>query len=356
MEPVSKPTFNPIELWAFLENSDFQRKRNGAVVRWDEVHLTRHDERLDHDYQMLVDTGFVGVRDAARWYVTHPAPGQFDWTWLDQVVATAEKYKLSLYLDLWHYGYPDWLDLMSPDAPAHFAEFARQIAVRYPTLNHWCIANEPSVLIEWGGRNGHWRPFLSGPKGVDLLRLQVCRCIIEASKAVLQVNPNALLILPEPWHAWKTRRRFTADYQAQVLDTVMGKRHPELGGSSELVTIIGLNHYLDDSIPPFHMLLEETRDRWPDKPFWVTETSGPPQRFKQVEWFWWVLDELLLAQLNGIDVRVLTWAPVFSMFHWRDDERQLLHGIWKMDKEYNRVPNGFILEAIHMARARGYLK
>jgi len=148
----------------------------------------------------------------------------------------------------------------------------------------------------------------------------------------------------------------TYDFQAIVLDTVMGKRNPELGGSSELVTIIGLNHYLDDAIPPFHILLEETQQRWPDKPLWVTETSGPPRRFKQVEWFWWILEELLLAQLNGINVPVLTWAPVFSMFDWVDDTMQLLHGVWKMDEQYNRVPNGFMPEAIQMARKRGYLK
>jgi hypothetical protein len=305
---------------------------------------------------MLAEIGCVGIRDAARWYVTHPAPHTFDWTWLDRVVAAAEKYNLKLYLDLWHYGYPDWLDLMAPDAPDHFAEFAREIARRYPTMTHWCIANEPSVLIDWGGRTGRWRPFLRGPKNEERLRLQICRCIIQASKAVLEVDPDALLILPEPWHAWKTRPRLTYDKQAEVIDTVMGKLNPELGGSPELVTIIGLNHYNDDEIPPFHILLEETVARWPDKPLWLTETSGPPHRFRQVEWFWWVIDEMLLAQLNGIDVPVLTWAPAMSMFDWIDETMQHPHGIWVMDKDYNRVPNGFMPEAIALARQRGYLK
>ncbi len=103
----------PLEFWAFLENSDFQRLKNGELYRQDEVKLIRHDEFLDVDYQLLTEIGCIGVRDAARWYVTHPAPGQFDWTWLDQVVAAADKHGLKLYLDLWHYGYPDWLDLMS---------------------------------------------------------------------------------------------------------------------------------------------------------------------------------------------------------------------------------------------------
>ncbi len=84
---------SPIELWAFLENSDFKRKDAGKIVR--------HDAFLETDYQLLVDIGCVGVRDAARWYLTNPAPNQYDWTWLDRVVATSKQYNLKLYLDLW---------------------------------------------------------------------------------------------------------------------------------------------------------------------------------------------------------------------------------------------------------------
>ena len=89
MKKNEKSLFKPIAFWAFLENSDFQRQGKSEIRRWDEVHLTRHDERLEQDYQMISDIGMVGVRDAARWYVTHPAAGHFDWTWLDRVVGRA---------------------------------------------------------------------------------------------------------------------------------------------------------------------------------------------------------------------------------------------------------------------------
>src|SRR5579859_6901111 len=70
----------PMELWGFLENSDFQRRKGrGVVWRQDEVEQIRHGEFLETDYQLLVDIGCVGVRDAARWYVTHTGPGQYDW-------------------------------------------------------------------------------------------------------------------------------------------------------------------------------------------------------------------------------------------------------------------------------------
>src|SRR5215211_2638975 len=80
------PEVRPLELWAFLENSDFVRHKDDSLYRQDEVRLIRHDEFLEADYRLLVEAGCVGVRDAAWWYVSHPAPGTFNWTWLDRMV------------------------------------------------------------------------------------------------------------------------------------------------------------------------------------------------------------------------------------------------------------------------------
>lgn len=352
--PTPTPaTVKPMELWAFLENSDFERCKGGVLYRQDEVRLIRHDEFLEHDYRLLVDIGCAGVRDAARWYISHPAPGQFDWTWIDRVVDAAEKSQLKLYLDLWHYGYPDWLDLMSEDAPYHFAEFARQIALRYPSLQYYCICNEPTLMVENAGRKGKWRPFLKGKEGARAVRAQMSKAIILASKAVLEVKPDAILVLPEPWHATYGRLE---SKQAEILDTVMGLRHPELGGSSELVTVVGLNHYRDSTLPPFHKLIIRAQERWHDKQLWLTETSGPPRGWKQTEWFWWMIAETRLAQMSGVDLPVFTWAPAISMYDWVNEEKHLPNGIWKLKPDGSRVPNGHMLKAIALARSYGYLK
>jgi len=345
-------TLKPMQLWAFLENSDFERIKNKTLYRQDEVRLIRHDEFLDTDYQLLVDIGCVGVRDAARWYISHPAPDAFDWTWIDQVIAVSEKYRLTQYLDLWHYGFPAWLDLMSDEAPYHFADFARQIARRYPSLQYYCVCNEPSLMVDWAGRLGRWRPFLRGKAGELAVRRQVCKAIILASKAILEVKPDAILVLPEPWHAPHKRPESA---QTAVLDTVMGTLNPELGGSPELVSIIGLNHYRDTTLPPFHRLLMRAKERWGDKPLWLTETSGPPFGWQQNEWFWWMMAEVRLAQMAGVDIPVFTWAPTISMYGWVHEKRQLKNGIWKIAPDGSRLPNDFMIEAIALARSYGYL-
>jgi hypothetical protein len=313
--------------------------------------LIRHDEFLEGDYRLLAESGFVGVRDAAWWYISHPAPNTFDWTWLDRVVMAAEKYNLKLYLDLWHYGYPDWLDILSPEAPLNFADFARSIAQRYPSLEYYCVCNEPTLLVEMGGRKGQWAPFLQ-EENPSAFRHQISRMIIEASKAILEVKPDAVLILPDPWHATDS---ISEDDQAAVLDIVMGLRNPELGGCPELVTIIGLNHYRDSTLPPFHRLLINAQKRWPTKQLWVTETSGPPTGWQQAEWFWWMLAETRLAAMSGINVPVFTWAPVISMYDWVDETLQLHNGIWIIDGNGKRLPNGKIVQAIDLARQYGYI-
>jgi hypothetical protein len=353
LETTSVPLslLKPLELWAFLENSDFVRRKNGIPYRQDEVDLIHHDEYLELDYRLMVQAGCVGIRDAARWYLSHPAPSVFNWAWMDRVVAAAGKYNLKLYLDLWHYGYPDWLDILSADAPLHFAEFACRIAQRYPSLEHYCVCNEPSLLVELAGRQGQWSPFLED-EDPTAFRRQVSRMIIEASKAILEVKPDVMLIIPEPWHATDTNPE---DNQAAVLDMVMGLRDPDLGGCPDLVTIIGLNHYRDSTLPPFHRLLMNAQKRWPHKPLWVTETSGPPTGWQQAEWFWWMLAETRLALSSGADIDVFTWAPAISMYDWVDETIQLHNGIWVLDENGQRLPNGKMPQAIELARQYGYI-
>lgn len=340
-----------IELWAFLENSDFTCYKNGVLYRQDEVALIRHDEMLDHDFELMASIGCKGVRDAARWYLSHPAPQVYDWRWLDRVVATAAKYNQHLYLDLWHYGYPDWLDIMSPEAPDHFADFAREIALRYPQLVYYCVCNEPSLLLELGGRQGVWGPFLR-EEDPTAFRQQICRCIIAASKAIQNVKPDAIFVLPEPWHASKTH---SEDYQAAVIDTVLGLRDAHLGGDDSLITIIGLNHYRDTTLPPLHRLIMNAAKRYPHKPLWITETSGPPTGWQQTEWFWWMLAEVRLANLAGVPIAVFTWAPAISMYDWGDETIQLENGIWIIEEDGTRVPNGGMIDAIALARTFNYL-
>ena len=203
---IMLPALPGMDLWAFLENSDFQRRTKRGLYRQDEVALIGHDTHLDTDYQLMRDIGCVGIRDAARWYLTNPARNQFDWQWMDRMVVAAEQHNLQLYIDLWHYGYPDWLDMMSSEAVDHFAEFARQISIRYSTIQYYCVCNEPSLLVEMGGRRGEWGPFLYDAEAV---RRQVCKMIIRRPRQYWISGQTRFWYCPNPGMQPNSIRKIT---------------------------------------------------------------------------------------------------------------------------------------------------
>ena len=140
-----------------------------------------------------------------------------------------------------------------------------------------------------------------------------------------------------------------------MIDTVLGLRHPELGGRDAYISVIGLNHYRNSTLPPLHKLMLNARVRWASKPLWLTETSGPPSGWQQEEWFWWMMAETQLANMHGADVTAFTWAPAISMFDWVDEKQQLHTGIWTIGENGERLPNGHMLEALQLAHEYGYL-
>lgn len=192
-------------------------------------------------------------------------------------------------------------------------------------------------MVEMAGRLGKWRPFLRRKENATRLRRQICRLIDEASKAVLEVKPDALLIIPEPWHATLKR---SEDYQAAVIDTVIGRRDPELGGDPRYVSVIGLNHYRDSTLPPFHQLALNARKRYPEFPIWFTETSGPPRAGSKPEVVLVDAGGNASRQWGGANIPVFTWAPTISMYDWVDETKHLANGLWVIGKNGERKPNG----------------
>ena len=53
----------------------------------DEYELTGHTEQWREDLARVEETGASALRYGFPWYRVNPAPGVFDWSWTDQVVA-----------------------------------------------------------------------------------------------------------------------------------------------------------------------------------------------------------------------------------------------------------------------------
>ena len=161
--------------------------------------------------------------------------------------------------DLCHYGYPDGLDPFDPDSfVLRFAAYARAAARYVAERAHHgplCIGpiNEPTF---WGYMGGEWAwcaPF--GRSREDRLRFTtvLARADIAACKAIRQDFPDARFVHIDPliWVVPPRDRPDLADeahreaYEDAYLawDVISGLKHPEYGGSLELIDILGLNNY-----------------------------------------------------------------------------------------------------------------
>ena len=102
------------------------RRRDGK--RLDLIRSTRHDEFARTDYQLLQRHGIATSRDGFRWHLIEATPGAYDFSSAIPMLEAARVTRMQVIWDLWHYGWPDHLDIFSAAFVDHFAAFAREAA------------------------------------------------------------------------------------------------------------------------------------------------------------------------------------------------------------------------------------
>lgn len=154
---------------------------NVALERYD---AQQRAETLD----AIAAAGFGWVRQRFPWDLIEPAPGAYDWTLWDEIVAdsAARSLELVAVLD----GSPAWTrppqDAANPLAPpasrADFGRFAAAFAQRYGrNLHIYQIWDEPNIAPHWGDR------YVDANDYAGLLR--------EAAVQLRSVDPDALILL-----------------------------------------------------------------------------------------------------------------------------------------------------------------
>jgi len=145
----------------------------------------------------LHDAGFGWVRQRIDWGLIEPQPGEFHWTWTDQVLTEIAAAGLVpvIVLD----GSPSWARdsvdrpssassqndlpwrLAPPAAPETFARFAAAFALRYQdTVSFYQIWDEPNIAPHWGNR-------LIDP-------VAYARLLRAAATAVRAADPDAVIL------------------------------------------------------------------------------------------------------------------------------------------------------------------
>lgn len=358
----------------------------------DEYELTQHYEFWRADLAAASSTGAKALRWGIPWHRVNPAPGKWDFDWVDKVVDEMAELGLEPIWDLMHYGTPPWLEgeFLHPDYPERVADYAFRVGERVGTRFSWFTPlNEPLLNILYCGRYAYWPPYAEGDDGFARVLRAVSRGVVQSERAFRQVvgdgarsmHVEAAIRYVAAGEGVKEETQFLVDQAYLPEDLVTGRvgaDHPlaayllrhgwtesDLTWFLERPTapdVMGVNYYpavsndlvalggpdggplsprphpqdwatgLADVIRGFASRFQV--------PIVVSETCNPGSYHDRLRW----LDDsvALVRQLReeGVDVRGYTWWSLIDMVEWdyrtsgeAVSQHLLRMGLWDLEPQ-----------------------
>jgi beta-glucosidase/6-phospho-beta-glucosidase/beta-galactosidase len=340
---------------------------NRRGERQDLTKLTQHDRFLAEDYQRVKSLGLLTVREGVPWYRVD-RKGRYNFRPVAPFIDEGLRQGLTQIWDLFHYGFPTYLDPFSPDFVPRFADycyaFARYLLRRTGNraaegTRFYTPVNEPSFYAWAGGEVGWFAPFERG-RGFDL-KLQLAQAAIAGINAIRAADPGARFVNVDPvCHtvAPADEPELAEDaalfntFQWQAWDILSGKEWPQFGGSPAHLDIIGVNYYLsgqwehcrgttlpydDPRRRPFREMLMEVAARYPGHPILITETGCWGEL--RPRWLRDIVTEVLAALEAGLDIQGICLYPIIDMPDWHGGHF-MEFGMWDL------VPDGDTLKRV----------
>lgn len=186
--------FPPLEMWGGIECTV---SRVGEQT-FDQLEWSGHAVRPG-DLDLIAALGIRTLRYPVLWERIAPDPARDpDWTWPDERLGRLRALDIRPIVGLVHHGSgPRHTSLVDGGFALGLVRFARQVAERYPWVDHYTPVNEPLTTARFSGLYGHWYPH--GRDGLTFARalLTQCRAVVLAMRAVRQVRPDARLVQTE---------------------------------------------------------------------------------------------------------------------------------------------------------------
>ncbi len=361
----------PLDLWVGPECTI-----NRVDDRWrDQSALTGFASRPD-DIDRLASLGAKRVRFPVLWERAAAVPGALDFTWAASAIAGLHSHGLEPIVGLLHHGSgPRHTSLVDPHFPTLFADYARQVAERFPDVECWTPINEPLTTARFSCLYGLWYPHAADDASFVRALLNQVHATVLAMRAIRNVNPAARLVQTDDLGftrstpALADQAAFDNERRWLAFDLLCGRvdpRHPLWGwlrgcgaGEDELVRlsestcppdIVGINAYvtserfLDDRLelhPPhlhggngrqayadvetvrahgalidnFGGRLREAHARY-GLPVAITEVHMGCTREEQLRWLHQAWTAALDARRDGVDVRAVTAWAAFGTVDW----------------------------------------
>ncbi|MBW3637661.1 MAG: sugar nucleotide-binding protein [Armatimonadetes bacterium] len=372
MKPSNSPTPASLELWGGIECTV---NRVGDAY-FDQFQWNGHYERLS-DLDLMASLGIRALRYPVSWERIAPSElADADWSWITERLCHLRALGVSPIAGLVHHGSgPRHTNLLDPQFPQKLAEFAREVATRFPWIEAYTPVNEPLTTARFSALYGHWYPHATDEASFVRALLIQCRATVEAMRAIREVNPKARLVQTED--LGKTHSTPLLSYQAEfenerrwiTFDLLCGRVHGDhrmarhfrfLGiGEEEFgwfaenpcpPDVLGINHYLtserfldqrikrypqnthgDNGIHQYAdveavrvraegidgplALLNEAWERY-HLPIAVTEAHLGCTREEQLRWLREVWDAAQTLREHGADIRAVTAWSLLGAHEW----------------------------------------
>lgn len=352
--------------------------RHGKWI--DQIAATEHDLHVSEDYARLRELGVFTIREAVRWPLVNRAQRPYDFSSLDPFLAASRKHGMEIIYDLFHFGYPEHLDIFSPDFPSYFADYCYAVGnylrEQMPDAQYFTPINEPSFFSWAAGEMGLFAPHARG-RGWEL-KVQLIRAALAGINALRAANPAARIVNVDPLCRVAIPRdqaelhsdiaHFNDQVVFQSWDMLSGRLMPELGGSPRHLDIVGMNYYWTNqwewngvTLPeddarrvPLRELIRAVWQRY-RAPLLITETSHVGDA--RAGW-WRTLTEDVRTLLHEkphekIPLQGVCLYPVLSMPEWHARDEWARLGLWDLETREGRlarVPHLPFMEAVRASR------
>ena len=359
-----------VEVWGGVECTI---ARIGNRVH-DQLEKSGHESRLS-DFNLFSDLGIRKIRYPLLWEKYELGKEEFLHLH-DERLQELRNLGISPIAGLLHHGSgPFFTSLADDDFPQLIAEYAYQMAKRYPWINLYTPINEPLTTARFSGLYGIWYPHSRDDTTFIRILLNELKGIVLSMKAVKSINPGAGLIQTEDLGNVQSTPllKYQADFENHrrwlTYDILTGKvnsKHPLWSyfigsgiGEQELEfflsnptipAVCGFNYYvigeryLDENIDAypknyhggngFHRyadievvrvekaspvgsygLLKEAWERY-HLPLALTEVHLASTREEQLRWFNEAHQTALALKKEHIDFRAITAWAFLGSFDW----------------------------------------
>ncbi len=180
------------EVWGGVECSFLE------VDGWlcDQVGLTGHASRPD-DLDRIADLGVRAVRYPVLWGRTSGTTAT-DWEWADARLTRLRSLGIRPIVGLLHHGFGRiGIDPLDPEYPSRFANYATQVAERFPWVDTFIPVNEPLTTARFGALYGWWPPYARDHPTFIRLLVSECLAFRAATKAFRRVRSDVSIIVTE---------------------------------------------------------------------------------------------------------------------------------------------------------------